>query len=115
MSKKLQHNGLWESSRMMLPEHKEAILHHRKELGRIPRPQLDEQALELFTCTLREAAETGSPVRAKIYDAFMNVEIIGYVQQIDIYMKRIKFAHGGQKTWINFADLLHVEPGDITR
>jgi hypothetical protein len=29
MSKKLENNGLWESSRMMLPEHKEALLAHR--------------------------------------------------------------------------------------
>ncbi|NKI24223.1 hypothetical protein HFN20_23920 [Paenibacillus dendritiformis] len=29
MSKKLQKNGLWESSRMMLPQHKEALLNRR--------------------------------------------------------------------------------------
>ena len=29
MSKKLENNGLWESSRMMLPEHREALLKHR--------------------------------------------------------------------------------------
>lgn len=29
MSKKLEKNGLWESSRMMLPEHREALLKHR--------------------------------------------------------------------------------------
>lgn len=31
MSKKLSGNGLWESSRMMLPEHKERLISHRKE------------------------------------------------------------------------------------
>ncbi len=31
MSKKLQNNGLWESSRMMLPQHKEQSLHLGQE------------------------------------------------------------------------------------
>ncbi|WP_281887756.1 hypothetical protein [Paenibacillus sp. YYML68] len=30
MSKKLHNNGLWESSRMMLPEHREALIERRK-------------------------------------------------------------------------------------
>jgi hypothetical protein len=30
MSKKLEKNGLWESSRMMLPEHREALIERRK-------------------------------------------------------------------------------------
>ncbi len=51
MSKKLQGNGLWESSRMMLPEHKETIIQHRYEFGRRSRPTIDEQELnEYFTC-----------------------------------------------------------------
>lgn len=33
MSKKLQHNGLWESSRMMLPQHKEQSLHLGQEIS----------------------------------------------------------------------------------
>ena len=30
MSKKLQNNGLWESSRMMLPQHREAFQSQRQ-------------------------------------------------------------------------------------
>ncbi|WP_408895379.1 hypothetical protein [Paenibacillus taichungensis] len=32
MSKKLEANGLWESSRMMLPQHKERIIQHRTQI-----------------------------------------------------------------------------------
>lgn len=38
MSKKLQKNGLWESSRMMLPQHKEALLNRRLDLDQPARP-----------------------------------------------------------------------------
>jgi Icc-related predicted phosphoesterase len=33
MSRKLEKNGLWESSRMMLPEHREALAQRRKPQG----------------------------------------------------------------------------------
>lgn len=38
MSKKLEGNGLWESSRMMLPEHREQLLKHRRESAGEPQP-----------------------------------------------------------------------------
>ncbi|WCR29178.1 hypothetical protein L3476_10905 [Paenibacillus thiaminolyticus] len=38
MSKKLQKNGLWESSRMMLPQHKEALLNRRLDLDQPAQP-----------------------------------------------------------------------------
>ncbi|WP_374020183.1 hypothetical protein ABU162_11440 [Paenibacillus thiaminolyticus] len=38
MSKKLQKNGLWESSRMMLPQHKEALLNRRLDLDQPTQP-----------------------------------------------------------------------------
>lgn len=44
MSKKLAGNGLWESSRMMLPEHKEQLLAYRNdtakhEASKVPTPE----------------------------------------------------------------------------
>ncbi|MDT2241397.1 hypothetical protein P7H22_15005 [Paenibacillus larvae] len=40
MSKKLTGNGLWESSRMMLPEHREQLLEQRRELKNMQSPYL---------------------------------------------------------------------------
>lgn len=48
MTKKLEGNGLWESSRMMLPEHKETIIYKQHEEGRKQRPELDAQEIELI-------------------------------------------------------------------
>lgn len=44
--KKLEGNGLWESNRMMLPEHKEAIIRQQHEEGRKAKPTPDSQELE---------------------------------------------------------------------
>lgn len=53
MSKKLQKNGLWESSRMMLPQHKEALLNRRLNLDKPaeparPAPPPKREELELM-------------------------------------------------------------------
>lgn len=46
MSKKLELNGLWESSRMMLPQHKESAIRNRRESQRIMHPIRDEQEIQ---------------------------------------------------------------------
>lgn len=47
MSKKLQGNGLWESSRMMLPEHRTQILKSNKEIIKVKMPVLHEDEIRL--------------------------------------------------------------------
>jgi hypothetical protein len=46
MGKKLEGNGMWESSRMMLPEHKESLLEQNRHLKDFARPVLDEQEIQ---------------------------------------------------------------------
>ncbi|WP_340014636.1 YolD-like family protein [Paenibacillus sp. FSL K6-1318] len=43
---KLEGNGIFESSRMILPEHREAMLRHQKEQQRRGKPIMDEQLLK---------------------------------------------------------------------
>lgn len=57
MSKKLSNNGLWESSRMMLPQHKEALLRHQHEQHRQERPLLDEMVWEDISSRLQWSME----------------------------------------------------------
>ncbi|MUT66843.1 hypothetical protein [Paenibacillus sp. NEAU-GSW1] len=48
MSKKLEGNGRWESSRMMLPEHREQYLHQREPKVAKPVPVPVKEELELI-------------------------------------------------------------------
>lgn len=41
--KKLEGNGLWEGSRMILPEHKRRIIQDEQQQMKKERPVLDEQ------------------------------------------------------------------------
>ncbi|MFK4302332.1 hypothetical protein ABH892_002436 [Paenibacillus sp. RC254] len=43
MGKKLEGNGIWESSRIIIPEHKEAYLKLMKDRQRRGKPELDDQ------------------------------------------------------------------------
>lgn len=60
-----RNNMLWESSRMILPEHKERIRSRRDEArrgGKRGRPELDEQRLEELQAAINEAIATRQPV-----------------------------------------------------
>ncbi|MDK8193786.1 YolD-like family protein [Paenibacillus sp. UMB7766-LJ446] len=48
MAGKLDDNGVFEGSRMILPEHRDAYVAHMHELNRKDRPVLDEQEWQLI-------------------------------------------------------------------
>ena len=108
MSKKLSGNGLWESSRMMLPEHKEAILRGRKAENHHDKPDLDEQVMEGFTRLIEESMRTGKFITITVYDPVQDIKVTGCVQHIDSHAMRIRFFHDFKKTWIPFADIVSV-------
>lgn len=102
-------NLLWEGSRMMLPEHKDAILRRRQEMNRRSRQEHDEQAIEEMGRIIVESAELGREIRLVVYDQYEHVEIRGGVLRIDPYQQRFLFAHDGLKTWISIRDVEEVE------
>lgn len=48
MSKKLEKNGLWESSRMMLPQHREALLNRQREMPSVAPSRPKREEIELM-------------------------------------------------------------------
>lgn len=75
MGRKLEANGLWESSRMMLPEHKESIRQHRRDLCKQQRPLLDEQRIEELVRTISVSLFTEKPVRVKLFGVYGDREV----------------------------------------
>lgn len=108
MAKKLEGNGLWESSRMMLPEHKERIRSWRAEVeSRHEKPIPDEQAWEEWGRLMQESLEHGRLITLTVYDPYQDVVVTGQVHRIDQMQQRILFLHG-QKTWVPFEDIIDV-------
>jgi hypothetical protein len=66
MSNKLTNNGLFDSSRFMLPQHKEAILDDFKQQQRKLRPSLDRQQLDYIASAIARSALDQTPVTLTI-------------------------------------------------
>lgn len=88
MRKVLEGNGLWETSRMMLPEHKQALNMQRRELDRRSRIELDDQELEQVGRALTESLELRELVKVQLYDEYEQLEVVGVVDRIDQYKQR---------------------------
>jgi len=105
MAKKLESNGLWESSRMMLPEHKEQIHAWRRRRERRSRPELDEQEWERIDAALNWSLRTRKPVRIRLYDPYEERVIIGAVERVDRLLRRVRV----DGEWFAIGDIIGAE------
>ncbi|WP_244919018.1 YolD-like family protein [Paenibacillus dendritiformis] len=109
MSKKLSNNGLWESSRMMLPQHKQALLTHQENQNRRERPQLDEQEWEGINSHLQRSMMESEPITLDVYDPFDKRAVRGTVVDIDMLGQRVRIrTENEEKRWIRAEDILGV-------
>ncbi|WP_195572987.1 YolD-like family protein [Paenibacillus sp. 1001270B_150601_E10] len=108
MSKKLEGNGLFESSRMMLPEHKEAYLHHQERIVKKTRPKLDSQELEYLSAIIAQSMQEHTSVVLTLFDEVEDRHIAGTVIQIDPQRRAIRIQQEEEKLWIPAADIVRV-------
>lgn len=107
MSKKLQGNGLWESSRMMLPQHKEAIVQSLIEQERIVRPELDDQEREDIERVLAYSFREHRYIHLQIYGEYELLEMRCIVISVQTYRREVKVAQpGGQTQWIKIEEII---------
>ncbi|WP_199617862.1 YolD-like family protein [Paenibacillus alkalitolerans] len=106
--KKLRGNGIWEASRMMLPQHKDAIRSHRTGLKARPKPELDEQRMEELSLALAEALECGADTAVTVYGVYEDETSVGVVEKIDPIGRYVKLVGEQETVWIPFGDIVHV-------
>lgn len=107
--KKLEGNGLWESSRMMLPEHKETIIRRQLEEGRKDRPTLDPQEMELIEQALAESFHEHRTITARLFDEYDDIELSGIVVLIHTFRREIKLSiDEGEWQWIKIDGIVSV-------
>lgn len=105
--KKLEGNGLWESSRMMLPEHKETIIRRQLEEGRRERPILDSQEMELIESALAESFHEHHQVTVRLFDEYGDAELVGIVVLIHTFRREIKLSITEDEWhWIKIDDIV---------
>ncbi|MCY9763167.1 YolD-like family protein [Paenibacillus alvei] len=108
MSKKLQGNGLWESSRLMLPEHKEAYNQHHRNMPNKKRPELDIQELEHLSHTIGYSIQNKTSLTFTLFNESGEIELIGRVISIDQLHGKIKVEQHLESVWIRIHDIIRV-------
>ncbi|MFS0839412.1 YolD-like family protein [Paenibacillus sp. 1P03SA] len=106
--KKLQGNGLYESSRMMLPEHKEAYLRHQRELNRRAHPSLEDEERQRIGSLLAQAKATGRMLTVTVFGPFEDEEITGIVRRIDALKQEIHLEVPGDVRRLAYDDILRI-------
>jgi hypothetical protein len=76
-------NLLWESSRMMLPEHKEQLLQHQANTRRVQKPELDEQHLVYLSEQLQIAVHEQRDVRIQCHENHHRTMYEGTIQRLN--------------------------------
>lgn len=84
------YNTMWESSRIMLPEHVEALHELAAEQKKQPKPFIDEQKWEEFSQIINEAIHFGNRITITKWDDGHFYNISGHVNNIDFQLKRIR-------------------------
>lgn len=83
-------NMLWESSRMIMPQHKEAAQRQQREEARRKRVELDDQEKELVARFMDHAHRSRQPVKLRMYDPFEDVYVIGVVERLESLTARFR-------------------------
>lgn len=109
MSKKLEGNGLFDSSRLIIPQHKEAAIKQMQEIHRRKKPSLDEQQWEMVELALSESIREHLEVRIHVFGPFENTEVTGMVTRVDTHRKQVKLSFGDNYEWIKFEDIIGAE------
>jgi hypothetical protein len=108
MSKKLEKNGQWESSRMMLPEHREAILEQNSSLKKRVKPEMDEQMQEEIIRAIGVSMWLSLPMTFILYDEIADYELTGIAVKIDTSNRMIKVCGAEDESWVKFNDIVGV-------
>ncbi|MGG6310100.1 YolD-like family protein [Paenibacillus macerans] len=109
MKGKLYGNGLWESSRMMLPEHKEAILRSNRGVQRKARAAFDEQELERISRILDVSLQTGKAIRLRLHGEWQEREVKGTVTRADSAGRRARLQTEAGPEWVTLTDIVWAE------
>lgn len=102
------HNLLWESSRMMLPEHKEVIRQHRQKRLKKEKPLLDEQAIEMIERTLLHAYENSLFVHIHLYHPYETVVLKGEIAKLEQHRLQLKLKNN-ETEWIALNDIVNID------
>lgn len=101
------HNLMWESSRMMLPEHVGILQQHQKKFKEKKRPEIDEQQAEILSQRLSDALQSSYRIMLTLFHPYQDKHMTGRISKFNPETRKIQLDTTDE--WIRFDDILDVE------
>ncbi|MBP1992560.1 YolD-like family protein [Paenibacillus eucommiae] len=108
MTKKLEANGLWESSRFLIPEHIAVLNKGKREDLRIKKPELDEQELALISTAFHTSLLRSAVVNIRVFTEFEIRKVAGIVTRIQRDSVRLEKS-ADEYEWLIITDVVGAE------
>lgn len=83
-------NMMWESSRMMLPEHVSALLQQKEDSKKVSKPEIDEQALMEISIVVMDSLHNEADIQITVWKDGYFHDHVGVVSRVDYQMKYIR-------------------------
>lgn len=109
MSKKLQGNGIWESSRMMLPQHRERIIENQKLYKKKIKPIIHEDEWELIFQNINLSLSEHENVKVVIFGEYEYSEVNGVVTSVSQIQSKFKIENDCGFEWVDFNEIVSVK------
>lgn len=102
-------NLLWESSRMMLPEHKEALLERNRKQKELPPPLLGEDQLVELNHVILQSVDHDLAVTITYATREYPKQFWGWITKVDPQQRFIKIINDKDILTVKFEFILNVE------
>lgn len=90
MAGKLQGNGIFESSRMILPEHRDAFVERELQKKKRKKPHLDEQELQTIQEIFVNSYHQRECIAIELFYDFENQFVEGIVCELNVLKREIR-------------------------
>lgn len=107
MGKKTVSELIW-NSRIILPEHREAMIELEIEQSKRKKPIFDEQQLNEFAYVLLESLMERKQVKIILFDEYDDIEIKGVVSKIDQTARKIRIDTKNDIEWVKIDDIIDI-------
>lgn len=103
------HNLMWESSRMILPEHKEQLLKERRNQELFHMPQLTEEQLQEMDLIIQAAIKQNCSITITYTEKYGPAQFSGKIKKINSQEASLKVSNRHMVLTLPFHKILQIE------